>query len=143
MTLIFGVGEVRLSNTGKVSLDSVQNAWETEQERYNNNLNFNIHCLGSEKLLNILERLHSIVCKKYSIYEGLNDLSGLIDKAARLWVPEKKEPHSRHGRISFTCRLRPSTATAADKNRRIKEIRKLLGCTYAHKIQRMLKKIEI
>ena len=90
MTLIFGVGEVRLSNTGKVSLDSVQNAWETEQERYNNNLNFNIHCLGSEKLLNILERLHSIVCKKYSIYEGLNDLSGLIDKAARLWVPEKK-----------------------------------------------------
>ncbi len=120
MTLIFGVGVERLPP----SMDSVQAlaSWE--------------NC-PSEKLLNILERLHRFVYEKYSAYEGLemglhpefqplNDLSGLIYEYG-----EEKEKLSRHGRIRCTCRLRPSAATAAEKKLRMGEIRKLLCFKWA------------
>ena len=132
MTLIFGVPA-----TGEVSLDSVQTAWE-KSPRHHLGLKGRE---GSKKLLNILKRFHRIVCEKYSAYEGLemglrpdfqplNDLSGLIYEYVR--TPEASEGCRPRGPgIRCTCRLRPSAATAEEKNLRIKEIRKLLCVKWA------------
>ena len=135
MTLIFGIGGLQLSN--EISLDSVQKAWEAVPSHG--------AFWGSEKLLNILERLYRVVCTKYTIYEGLelavpdfpalNDFSGLINEFG-----EEKEQISQHGRSRCTCRLRPSTASAADKNLRIEEIRSLLCFTWADPLNEILKK---
>ena len=96
-------------------------------------------------MLNILERLYRVVCTKYTIYEGLelavpdfpalNDFSGLINEFG-----EEKEQISQHGRSRCTCRLRPSTASAADKNLRIEEIRSVLCFTWADPLNEILKK---
>ena len=138
MTMIFGY-ELEWPLSGEITLDSVQNAWMSRPGRG--------QFVGNEKLLNMLERLHRVVCTKYALYEGLNIkdvvpphqgwdedmLGGLLHSFVN------KEPIRQHGRSCCTCGLWRSVENVANKKSRIKQIRELLCFEWADDLQQMLR----
>ena len=148
MTMICGLEKSKCPLlSGEITLDSIQNAWMSSPYGSNGFPLGQGYFVGNEKLLNILERLHRVVCTKYALYEGLNIkdvvpphqgwdedmLGGLLHSFVN------KEPIRQHGRSCCTCGLWRSVENVANKKSRIKQIRELLCFEWADDLQQMLR----
>ena len=105
---------------------------------------------SNERLLNLLERIHRIVCSYPQEDRGLEEtlledpnmpteIAGVIAEFdANMGDPTRSAPPRQHGRSRCTCRLQHSNASNNDKKERIDQVRSLVCNEWGEELDRIL-----
>ena len=105
---------------------------------------------SNERLLNLLERIHRVVCSYPQEDRGLGEtlledpnmpteIAGVIAEFdANMGDPTRSAPQRQHGRSRCTCRLQHSNASNDVKKERIDQIRSLVCNVWGEELDRML-----